>query len=63
MSRKGAWDRGSGSVHPQGEKSMAESRLSCGKALVGTGRAISVLWHKGHRNKLPCLHFPAVYQL
>ena len=34
---------GSGWVHPKGANSMAMSGLTCRKALVGTGRAISVL--------------------
>ena len=31
-------------VHPKGVKSMTVSGLACRKALVGTGRAISVLF-------------------
>ena len=39
-------------MHPQGDTSMVASRLSCGKALVGTGWPICVLssWQRGLRN-------------
>ena len=43
MSRKGGTG-GGGLVHPKGANSMAMSGLICRKALVGTGRAISVLF-------------------
>jgi len=43
MSRKGGTG-GGGWVHPKGANSMAVSELACRKALVGTGRAISVLF-------------------
>ena len=35
---------GGGWVHPKGANSMVVSELTCRKALVGTGRAISVLF-------------------
>ena len=39
-------------MHPKGANSMAVSGLTCRKALVGTGRAISVLFGiNGFRNK------------
>ena len=39
-------------LHPSGAHSMAVSGLACRKALVGTGRAISVLFGiNGLRNK------------
>jgi len=42
-------------VHPKGANSMAVSRLACRKALVGTGRAIPVLFGiNGLRNKPSC---------
>ena len=46
---------GGGWVHPKGANSMAVSGLACRKALVGTGRAISVLFGiNGLRNKPSC---------
>ena len=30
-------------MHPKGANSMAASRLSCSRPLIGTGRAISLL--------------------
>ena len=51
MSRRGGTG-GGGWVHPKGANSMAVSGLTCRKALVGTGRAISVLFGiNGLRNK------------
>jgi len=51
MSRKGGTG-GGGWVHPKGANSMAMSELACRKALVGTGRVISVLFGiNGFRNK------------
>jgi len=51
VSRKGQTE-GGGWVHPKGANSMAMSGLTCRKALVGTGRAISVLFGiNGLRNK------------
>jgi len=51
MSRKGGTGR-DGWVHPQGANSMAVSGLISGNDLVGTGRAISVLFGvNGIRNK------------
>jgi len=49
------WDRGRGWVHPKGANSMAVSGLGCRNDLVGTGRAISVLFGKIElgRNDLP----------
>jgi len=38
----GGWDRGRWVGHPKGANSMAMSELVCRKALVGTGRAISI---------------------
>jgi len=43
VSRKGPTG-GGGWVHPSGANSMAMSGLGSGKALVGTGRAISVFF-------------------
>ena len=43
MSRKGR-TRGGGWVHLKGANSVVVSGLACRKALVGTGRAISVLF-------------------
>ena len=43
LSRKGGTG-GGGWVHPKGANSMAMSGLTCRMALVGTGRAISVLF-------------------
>ena len=49
--RKGG-TRGGGWVHPKGANNMTTSGLACRKALVGTGRAISVLFGiNGLRNK------------
>jgi len=52
-------------VHPKGVNSMAMSGLACRKALVGTGRAISVLFGiNGLRNNLvrpPFLAFMACF--
>ena len=42
MSRKGR--TGGGWVHPKGANSMAVSGLICRKALIATGRAISILF-------------------
>ena len=43
---------GGGWVHPKGVNSMAVSGVACRKALVGSGRAISVLFGiNGLRNK------------
>ena len=51
VSRKGGTG-GGWWVHPKGANSMAVSGLACRKALVGTGRAISVLFGiTGLRNK------------
>ena len=44
VSTKGGWDRGGGWVHPKGANSMAVSGLIFRSDLVGTGRAISVLF-------------------
>ena len=43
VSRKGGTG-GGGWEHPKSVNSMASSGLACRKALVGTGRAISVLF-------------------
>ena len=43
VSRKGGTG-GGGWVHPEAANSMAVSGLTCRKALVGTGMAISVLF-------------------
>ena len=46
-------------MHPKGVSSMAVSGLACTKALVGTGRAISVLFGINRlRNKLSYLVGP-----
>ena len=46
------WDRGNGRMHPKGANSMATSGLVSRSNLVGTGRAISVLFGvNGVRNK------------
>jgi len=46
-------------VHPKGANSMAMSGLTCRMALVGTGRAISVLFGMNRlRNKLSYLVGP-----
>ena len=51
MSRKGG-TRGGGWIHPEGANSMAVSGLVLRSDLVGTGRAISVLFSlNGVRNK------------
>ena len=51
MSRKGG-RRGGGWVHPEGANSMAASELVLRSDLVGTGRAIFVLFGiNGVRNK------------
>ena len=51
MSRKGRTG-GGGWVHPKGVNSMVVSELARRKALVGTGRAISILFGiNGFRNK------------
>jgi len=54
-------------VHPKGANSMAVSGLSCRKALVGTGKAISVLFGiNGLRNKPSYLvgpPFPPIFKL
>ena len=52
VSRKGRTG-GGGWVNPKGANSMAMSGLACRKALVGTGRAVSVLFGiNGLGNKL-----------
>ena len=56
MSRKGGTG-GGGWVHLKGANSMAVSGLACRKALVGIGRAISVLFGINRLYKqavLPC---------
>ena len=57
-------------MHPKGANSMAMSGLACRKALVGTGRAVSVLFGiNGLRNKPsylvgpPFLAFRLIFQL
>ena len=51
VNRKGGTG-GGGWVHPKGVNSTAMSGLACRKALIGTGRAISVLFGiNGLRNK------------
>ena len=58
MSRKGGTG-GGGWVHPKGANNMAVSGLACRKALVGTGRDISVLFGINRlRNKPPYLVGP-----
>ena len=53
MGGKGVW------VYPNGANSMAVSELFCRKALVGTGRANSVLFGiNGLRNKSSYLAGP-----
>ena len=58
MSRKGGTG-GGGWVHPKGANSMVTSGLIFRSDLVGTGRAISILFGiNGHRNKLSYLVGP-----
>ena len=58
VNRKGR-TMGGGWVHPKGASSMAVSWFIHRKALVGTRRAISVLFGiNGHRNELPHLVGP-----
>ena len=58
ISRKGGTGEG-GWVHSRGANSMAMSGPACRKALVGTGRAISVLFGiNGLRSKLSYLVGP-----
>ena len=55
VSRKGGTG-GGGWVHPKGANSMAASGLQSRKVLVGTWRAISVIFGiNGLRNKPSCL--------
>ena len=58
MSRNGGTGDG-GWVHPKGAKCMAMPGLSCGKALVGTGRAISVVFGRNEMSHLVGPPFPA----
>ena len=52
-----AWDRG----YPKGANSMAASGLVFRSDLVGTGRAISVLFFAFVRNKPPFPEFKASF--